>query len=264
MKPSPDDQLTAAGPSDPAWRTIRVIGGIAALLAALVFRRWLSAEFAMLRGIGVIRFDLNPEPSTPLQWFTLLQGNRLAGLLMLNVFDVVNYLLVGLVYLGACSVLGNVRRVPMLLVACLTLAGIAMHLATHQAFSLLALSKQYAAATGESQRSLILAAGQAALNANDPLLFGGGLFWSYMFLYLAGLITAIVMVRTGLFGRWTGVMGILASSFGLGYFVTSAFAPTLGIVPAVGSAPFHLAWYLLTGLRLLGAGRRPFVPPAVR
>ena len=102
-----------------------------------------------------------------------------------------------------------------------------------------------------------LATVAAALNANDPLLFGGGLFWSYMFLYLAGLITAIVMLRSRLFGRWLAGFGIAASMFGLGYFVTSAFAPALGIIPAVGSAPCNLVWYLLTGLALLRAGRRP-------
>ena len=77
-----------------------------------------------------------------------------------------------------------------------------------------------------------------------------------MCLYLAGLITALLMLQSIFFGKLTAIIGIIASSFGLGYFFTTAFVPSLNIVPAVGSAPFNLIWYILIGIKLIKITRQ--------
>jgi hypothetical protein len=56
----------------PKWKSILVVGAIAALLAAIVFRRWLSAELAMLRSFGVFQIGGDPEPTTVDAWFAFL------------------------------------------------------------------------------------------------------------------------------------------------------------------------------------------------
>ena len=241
---------------DPEWRGFRIIGAVAALLAAIIFRRWLSAEFIMFRSSGIFNISFDPQPTTPVAWFALLQTHRLIAMLMLNAFDIVNYLLVGLMYYSIHSVLRKSNKVFMTFTMGITIAGIAMFLSSNQAFNLLSLSNQYAAAATESQRSLFLAAGQSALNLNNPTLFGTGLFWSYMCLYLAGLTISLIMLQTRYFGKATAVIGIVANAFGLGYFFTSAFAPSLGVIPAVGSAPCNLVWYILVGLRMFKLARK--------
>lgn len=66
----------------------------------LIFRRWLGEEFLFLRAIGTIRCGPRTIPSSVIDWFTLLHTNPLVVLTLLNVFDIVNYLLVGLIFLS--------------------------------------------------------------------------------------------------------------------------------------------------------------------
>ena len=225
---------------DHSWDTFRVIGGIAALTAAIVFRRWLSAEFGMLRSFGLFHSALTVQPSTPLDWFTLLRTNRFVGLLLLNAFDLVNYALVGLMYFGVYSALRRSHKGYLAFAMGLSVVGTAVYFTSNQAFGLLSLSNQYYAATGEPQKSLILAAGQSALTVNDPVVFGTGTFWGFMFLYLAGMVISLVMLQGKVFDKWTASIGIVANAFGLGYFFTAAFAPTLSIIPPLGSALVQL------------------------
>jgi hypothetical protein len=242
-------------PVSPGRKSFGIICGLSALLAALVFRRWLSAEFDMLKSFGLIRFHLDAAPSTPLEWFRLLQSDTFIALLLLNVFDMVNYVLVAIMYLGISMLHDRRSGVCMRIAMALTAIGASMYFTSSQSLNLLSLSNQYFAATDEIQKRSILAAGQFALTVNDPVTFGTGMFWSYMLLYLSGLVIAIVMLRGGIFRKWIAILGIVASAFGLGYFITSLFGPTLGILPAVGSAPCNLVWYFAVGIKLLKSGR---------
>ena len=149
---------TAAEATDHGWDTFRVIGGIAALVAAIVFRRWLSAEFGMFRSFGLFHSALTVQPSTPLDWFALLHSDPLVGLLLLNVFDLVNYALVGVMYFGICSVLRRSHRGYISFAIAVTIVGTGIYFTSNQAFPLLSLSNQYSAATSDAQRLLILAA----------------------------------------------------------------------------------------------------------
>jgi hypothetical protein len=231
------------------WRSFRLIGGVAALLAALVFRRWLSAEFGMFQSLGWVQ--IQATPSTPFEWFSLLQTNKIVGLLLLNAFDIVNYLLASLMYLGIYSLIRNHDKAYMRFAMYLTAIGIAVYLASNQATNILLLSNQYFASITDVQKQLILAAGQYALTVNDPVAFGTGVFWGYMFFYAAGFILSIGILRNGPIGKWIAVIGIIANAFGLGYFFTSLFGPSLSIIPALVTAPLNLVWYIAVGIQLL-------------
>jgi hypothetical protein len=78
---------------------------------------------------------------------------------------------------------------------------------------------------------------------------------SLFLVLLAGLIISIVMLRSGIFGKATAYVGILANGFGLGYFVALAFAPAILALPPVISAPFRVIWYVLIARRLFQLGR---------
>ena len=243
-------------PIERGWQSLRLIGGVAALAAALVFRRWLSAEFGMLQNLGVVRFRLDVTPTTPVEWFTLLETHRFVGALLLNAFDLVNYLLAALMYLGIYSQLRTDRGAHLMVALACTIAGTSVYLSSNQSLALLSLSRQYFATGSESQRQLLLAAGQFALTANDPVAFGTGVFWSYMLFYLAGLILSIGMVTNHRFTKWIGIVGVVANAFGLCYFVTSLIGPTMDIIPALGSAPTNLVWYMAVGISLVRRGVR--------
>ncbi len=80
-------------------------------------------EFLLMRMLGIIRFGPSTMPSSVSEWFTLLQTHRLVGLTLLNVFDVVNYTLVGLIFLGLYAALRRANKSYMTLAAALGFLG---------------------------------------------------------------------------------------------------------------------------------------------
>lgn len=249
------DRVTNAKSADLAYWGLYKIGAAAALIAAVIFRRNLDAEFMLLRGFGVINVGPSASPSTIIDWFLLLQDSKLLGLTLLNLFDLVNYVLVGLIFLALFAALRRASPSWMTIATVLGFAGITAYFASNQAFSMLSLSNQYAATATDVQRAMILAAGQAVLAIHNNASFAGsGIYLSFLLVSIAGLIISAVMLRSSIFSRGTAYMGILANGFGLGYYVVFIFAPALVFIPLSISAIFLLIWYLQTGGRLWALG----------
>ncbi len=254
----PQFELTRTSDPDTAetcWNSLYKVSAVAALIAALIFRRWLAADFLLFRAIGLIRSGPTRMPTSALDWFTLLHTNRLVALTFLNVFDSVNYVLVGLIYLGLYAALRRANRSYTTLATALGFVGIAVYLASNQAFSMLLLSDQYAAATTDAQRSMFLAAGQALLAISNPNVLGPGAI-GFSLVILAGLIFSIVMLRSSIFAKGAAYTGILANGFGLGYPLGITLAPKTVVIPTVAislsiSALFLLVWYVCIARRLL-------------
>jgi hypothetical protein len=241
------------------WNGLSRVGSVAAWVALLVFRRWLGAEFLFFRGMGIIRAGPKALPSTVPEWFTLLHAHRLVGLTLLNAFDILNYVLVGLIFLGLYAALRRTHRSSVTLATGLSFLGIAVYIASNQAFSMLTLSDQYAAATTDAQRSMLLAAGQALLAIQNPNVVGQ-VTLSFFLVTLAGLIMSTAMLSSRVFSKATAYAGILANAFGLGYPLGVALAPKTVVLPLVAlslsvSACFLVIWYLLIGRRLWQLGR---------
>jgi hypothetical protein len=241
------------------WKGLYKTASVAAWVALLIFRRWLGAEFLFFRGIGIIRAGPKAIPNTVLEWFTLLRAHRIIGLTLLNAFDILNYALVGLIFLGLYAALSATHRSSVTLATALGFVGIAVYIATNQAFSILSLSDQYAAATTDAQRSMLLAAGQALLAIQNPNVLGQAVL-GFLLVTLAGLIMSTVMLSSRLFSKATAYAGILANASGLGYPLGVALAPRTVVLPLVAlslsvSACFLVIWYLLIARRLWQLGR---------
>jgi hypothetical protein len=247
--------MTQPETTDSAWKGLYRIGGAAILIAVVIFRRNFGAEMMGFRGFGIFGVPATP-PSSAIDWFTLLQNNRFVGLALLDAVDIVNYALVGLMFLALYGALRQANRGAVTVATAFGLAGMAVYFASNQAFAMLSLSDQYAAATSDAQRSALLAAGQALLAIHNPgaIYQGLGIYMSLLLVALAGLIASIVMLRGSVFGKTTAWMGIAANGLVLGYFVTLAFAPALRAVPHVISAPFRVIWYILIARRLFQLG----------
>jgi hypothetical protein len=241
-----------------AWKGFFRVGGTAALLAGLLFRRNLGAELSLLKESGPITAGPTTPPTTVLAWFTLLQSDPLIGLTWLNVFDLVNYALVGVMFLALFVALRRVNRSAMVSATALSLIGIAIYFASNQALVLLSLSNQYAAATTAAQRSMLLADGQVLLAFNRFSSLSR--YLSLLFIAVAGLLISIVMLRSKMFNRATACVGILASAFDLAYCFVFAFVPAVDgemlaicFIPAAGL--FLMIWHILIGQRLYRQGR---------
>jgi hypothetical protein len=259
------NQVTSAETPDSGWKRLYRIGGIAALTAGVLFRRNIAAEIGL--------FSQRPSPATVSDWFALLQSNRLLGLAYLNIFDLVNYALLALMFLALYTALKRDNKSTMAIATPLGLIGITVYFASNTALSMLSLSDQYAAATTDAQRTTLLAAGQSLLAINrftGPGAHPGtGGYVSLLLIAIAGMITSVVMIRSTTFNRATAYVGILASALDLVYCVAFAFVPTLdsemlaiSLIPAAGL--FLMIWHVLIGWRLykLGKARRAKGPLA--
>lgn len=229
------------------------VGGIAALLAGIVIRRNLSAEIAL--------FSPQKPPATAAGWFALLQRDPFLGLAYLNFFDLVNYLLVGLMFLALIALLWRARPSAIAVAAASAFLGIAIYGASNTALSMLALSDQ-AAAPG-AERDSLLAAGQALLAisrfTSPGAQPGAAGYLSLLLIAAAGLIASVVMLRSGVFNRITAYVGILANALDLAYCAAFAVMPgraellAVLFIPAAGLC--FLLWHTLVGWRLLRLSR---------
>ncbi len=248
-------QIPGSRPAGILGKRLYRVGATAALAAALLFRRNLDAEFLLLRGAGFLHTGPGEPPSTVLDWFTLLQNNKLLALTLLNLFDLVNYTLVGLIFLSLFVALVRANQSWMVIALALGLAGIIVYIASNQALTMLSLSNQYLAATTDLQREKFLSAGQVVLAIHLNNSYGGsGIYLSFLLVSVAGLIISTVMLRSNIFSKATAYIGILANGFGLGYYPVLVFSPGLVFLPLSVSAIFLLVWYLLVGRRLWALG----------
>jgi hypothetical protein len=227
------------------WKSLYRVGGAAALLAA-------GLEIANAL-IGVISsFISGPPPSTVIGFFTLLQHNRLLGLLDLGLLDITAVALLVPMFLAVYIALRQTSASVMAIATTLSFVGIGVYLATETAFSLLSLSSQYADATTAAQRTLFEAAGQAMLA--EQVGVGAGAYMAFVLIGTAGLIISTVMLRSALFSKVTASVGILANGIIVVYYIGLAF---LSIRLAIGALLFwtsgllSLIWYILIGRRLL-------------
>jgi hypothetical protein len=234
------------------------LGGIAALLVGLLFRRNLGAELSLLKGFGLVTAGPTTPPTTTPEWFALLQSNPLIGLTWLNVFDLVNYALVGVMFLALFVALRCVNRSGMGLAASLGLIGIIIYFASNQALPLLSLGHQYAAATTEAQRAMLLADGQALLAINQ--FSSPGRYLSLLLIGVAGLLTSVIMLRSKIFNRATAYVGMLAAILDLAYCLMMVLLPAvdretlaLCFIPVAGLC--LMMWHILIGQRLYRQGQ---------
>jgi len=227
------------------WKPLYRIGAVAILIAVIFFRRYYGVELMTSKGFGIFAV---PEvaPVSALDWFGVFQTLPYAALSILGIYDLVNYVLVSVFFLALGVALWRVNRSAVLIATASSLLGTGVYLASNQAFSMLALSHKYTAATSDAQRAMYLASGEALLAAHE----GTGSYTSLMLMLLAGLIVSMVMLRSGIFGKGTAVVGLLANGIGLLYFPVLLFAPAWIWLPPSFSAPFRVIWYVLTAIQL--------------
>ncbi|MGY5854919.1 MAG: hypothetical protein RTU92_15225, partial [Candidatus Thorarchaeota archaeon] len=167
----------------PSWKDLLRIGAFAALLAGVLFRRNFAAEISLVSG--------TLPPTSAQDWFTLLQENRILGVISLDAFDIFNHILVGLMFLVMYIPLKRTNNSRILIATVLGIIGAILYITSNVAFSMLSLSDQFAIATSEVERTALLAAGEAILSLSQ----GTGFYASLILLALASLIVSVVMLQ---------------------------------------------------------------------
>jgi hypothetical protein len=239
--------------SELTWKGLYRIGGAAALICAVMY--------LIVLGVYIPANLANPPPATVLEWFMVFEDSPITGLFYLGLGDIIIMILWGPMSLALYAVLKESNRIWSLIAAPFVFVGMAVYLATNTAFSMLSLGQEYAVATTEAEKAILLAAGQAMLAVSR----GTGLYTGMALAWLAGLILAILMLRSKVFDKgtaWVGILGwgllVAGTPFGGHYTATGPATPVQSAMVAVqyvGGGLLSLAWYILVGLRLLKIGR---------
>lgn len=227
------------------------LGATAALVALLFFRRNLGAELTQFNGFGIFTVPKIP-PTTALGWFSLLQDSPFVAMTLLGVFDLVNYLLISLLFLALYGLLKRAHRSVMLLAIILAWLGATLSFASNQSFSMLHLSQKYAGAATDAQQQMYLAAGEALLASDNPGSGrqGTGALMGLLLFTTAGLLIAISMWHNPGFSRWTAGIGMASTTLQLLYFPVIVLLPAFNWLPPTLSAPLRLTWYMMIAIQL--------------
>lgn len=117
---------------DAQWRPIYWAGGVAALLTVATVV------------VAIPVFIVSPPPTSVADWFALLHGNALLGLIDLDLAMLLGIGLSGLVYVALFGALRRVNAPVIALGMIVGLVGVATYFASNVAFNMLLLSNQYA------------------------------------------------------------------------------------------------------------------------
>lgn len=219
------------------------LGGIAAILIAVLL-------------IGeLLVYAVLPNPSTAVDCIEMFNKNHLVGLLHFDLLGMISYVLFIPVMLSIFQLLRKQNEAIMLSATVLFFIGIAVFFATNTSFSMLSVSKQYALAETEMERTMLLSSYQTLLTIFNVQAF----MISYVLVSLAWIMIGVVMLGSKVFSRFIASTGILAGASGiLAEIIENAIGSWIYV--AIGfyflAIVFLFLWILSTGRRLLQQGSR--------
>ena len=236
MKPT---HFTIEGP----WKAFYKVAAGAALTIVLV--GILDIVLSMSAG------EAKANSAIPVtEWFTLLQTNPIPALSNLGMINLITLSLGIPVYLALFHIHQRSKPATAALAALLFFIGAAVYFSSNTVFSMLALSTQYAVAPA-AEKPLLEAAGRAALALGADLT--PGTLLGLCFAQAGGVLMALVMLRGGLFGKWTAWLGVFGFGCMLVFFPFAAFAPkqfTLAMLISMFGGLALMAYHVLLARRL--------------
>ena len=201
--------------TDSRWKKLYTAGG------------WAGLTMLVIMALQIILFILWPPPASAEDFFELFQKNTLLGLLSLDLLYLVNNALLILIYLALYMSLKRTDESLALIALVFGLVGTTLYFASNTAFEMLQISRLFAAADSEAQRTALLGAGQAVL-----AIYKGTAFNSYYILNAVSLLVfASVMLRSKSYPRLAALIGLAS---GVLMFIPST-AGTIGLIFSLAS-----------------------------
>lgn len=213
-----------------------------------LYRAGAACAIAMLAlvPVQIAAYLVIPPPETVSGWFALFADRPVQGLVALDLLYMVDIVLAGVLLLALTVALR--REGPSLLALSLffNVTSVAIYFASNPAFEMLALSRRHAGAFGVERLRL-----EAAAEGLLAGYTGTAYDVSYVLAGVAGLLVAVVMLRSAAFTRVTAVLGIFMG-------VLALIPPTVGAAGMVAAflylAPLWI-WLVLVAGALLRLAR---------
>lgn len=229
------NQVTNSEVADQQWNGMYKISAVTALIM-----------FAIIP-IQSFIFITWPPPGNALGYFRLFQNNCLLGLLSLDLLLVMNNVLLIVIYFGLYAALRRTHRPLMTLGLILSLVGVAAYFSSNPSFEMLSLSRQYAAAATETEKSILLSAGQAVLAAYTGTAYNV----YYILNAFALLIFSFVLLRTDVFSKTTAYSALIAGVL----MLVPPTVGTIGLYISFLSLMPWMVWLILFARRMFQLAR---------
>jgi hypothetical protein len=234
MCPSRQGPVGDVQPGQGRWRSLYMIGAVAALLSIVIIPLSIVAFFIW--------------PLWPENILLAIQEDWLAGLMGLDFMYLLSNVLAIPFFLVLYVTLKEVDDGWALVALTLGLLGLACLVPSRPILEMFTLSDQYAAAATDAERAVYHAAGEAVLAH-----FHGMAYHAHYVLGSASLlISSFLMLRSDTFSRATAYVGIVSNIVVFGLYV-----PEVGVYISMLSVVGYFLWYVLIARRLfqLGWGR---------
>jgi len=213
------------------WNTLYKVAGIAALIVVA----FIPVQMAV--------FIVNPPPTSVDGWFDLFNTNAIVGLIDMDLLLIIDQVFIALIIMALFQLMKSGSWSLLVIALTLAVLGIASYFASTVCFEMLNLSKQYAVATIDTDKSALLVAGQVLIATWQGTAFIVG----YIMEGIAFLIIGFVMLQSNIFNKITAWFGIILGIMSL----VPPTVPVIGMFFAIGSLIPLIVWLILVSLKLL-------------
>jgi hypothetical protein len=231
------------------WNSLYKVGGTVALI--VVFVALLDIIITFFPGGATGSGTL-----TVIDWFMLFEDNWFLGVRNLGLLNIITTALMVPLFLALYAAHRRINKAYAGLAVILLFMGTTIYIANNQALPMLALSGQYAAATTEAQRALLVTVGQMMLAQAED--FTPGALPGFLFPSVGGIMMATVMLRGRIFSKLTAWAGILGSGCLLIFTLCATFVPAsfdAVMIIAMAGGLLIMIYYIRVSRRLFQLGQ---------
>lgn len=235
---------------DSNWKTIYKLGGITAILAIMGTLLDITLTFLPDWGVSTV-------PETAIDLFNQLQYNWLLGLRNLDLLNAIISILMIPMFCALYVVHQGVNKNYATLAIILFIIGTTIFIGNNTALPMLELSSKYAAATTETQKTIIVAAGEAMLARGEH--GSPGAFMGFALSTIASISFAFVMLKGKIFSKATAYVEILGFVLLLIYTVFVTFVSNsnnLIMILAMPGGLLAMGWNIMVARKLLQLSKK--------
>jgi len=229
-------------PTDRASRLLYTAGG------------WTSILFLVYSVATILIFILVGKgfPETASECFDMLQENKFTALLRLDIVSIVVIPFYYLLFFSIYQALKNDNEILAKVALFCTLAGVTIFIAGLNLASILILSNKYQATTSPEMKQHLLAACEGML-ASDMWINTGAIIRGVL-IETGAIIFSVIMLKTLIFSKATGWVGVLTHGFDLLSTIAGIFYTPVKDIFTMVAGPLYIVWFVLicAGLFRLG------------
>jgi hypothetical protein len=229
------------------WKLFYKIGAILIFLAVLV----------MLTEIFLTALpDGNRVELTIEQLFDMYNRNWFMAMRYMGLINIIASTLLLPVFFSLYGLYRHNLKVFASFSLILSFTGYAIFMADNTTFAFLELAEKYFKAISDTNKTILLAAGEALFAkgaSHTP-----GTFPGFLLGQIAGIFFSIIILKGKVLKKSTGIIGLIGFSFLLIFEIVSSFMGNLfyeAIIFAMIGGIMTLVWYVLIGLGLLKNSR---------